>query len=504
MNAPLRRVAIAALLLFALLIANANYVQVFQGPELRANPGNVRVLLDEYERQRGAIVVDGASVALSKETNDRLRYLRQYPGRQVYAPATGFYSLIYGPTGIERAESDVLTGSDNRLFIRRLSDLLTGRDPKGGNVVLTLRKAAQQAAWNGLDGRRGAVVALDPRTGAILAMASSPSYDPTQLSSHDPRSIRDTWERLNADAADPLLNRAISQSYPPGSTFKVVTAAAALQRGLTPDSRIPCKLEYAPESGGKPLTNFGREPCDGDPTTLKQALTQSYNTAFAELGVGLGEAAVREQAAAFGLDGDTRQIPLPAAASQVCDPRSDPVDSDGRCRIFDEAALAQSSIGQRNVKMTPLQGAMIAATVANRGRLMRPYLVKELQAPDLSTLDATEPEPVDPERPEAIPPEVADQLKTMMINVVENGTGQSADLGDIQVAGKTGTAENAPGKQPHAWFIGFAPADNPTVAVAVVLENAGNSGDEVTGGKAAAPIAAAVIKAAIDAQRGGG
>ncbi len=242
MNAPIRRVAVAALVLFGLLVANANYVQVFEGSKLRTDPGNTRVLLDEYERQRGAIVVDGKPVAQSVPTDDKLKYLRRYPDGARYAGVTGFYSLIYGATGIEQAEHDVLSGNDNRLFTRRLSDLLTGRDPRGGNVVLTLNRQAQNEAVAGLGDRRGAVVAMDPRTGAILAMATSPSYDPNQVSSHDPSQIRGAYERLADDAGDPLLNRAINQRYPPGSTFKVIVAAAALQNGRKPDDEGAAQL----------------------------------------------------------------------------------------------------------------------------------------------------------------------------------------------------------------------------------------------------------------------
>jgi penicillin-binding protein A len=503
-NKPLRRVAIAAIVLFGLLVANANYVQVFEGDNLRTDSGNTRVLLDEYERQRGAIVVDGKSVAESRPTNDKLKYLRTYPGGAAYAPATGFYSLIYGATGIEQTDNSLLTGSDNRLFTRRLSDLLTGRDPRGGNVVLTLNPAAQEAAYKALAGRRGAVVALDPRTGAILTLVSSPSYNPSTLTSHDTKAINTAYGKLTADQQGPLLDRALNQAYPPGSTFKTVVAAAAFQHGKNPDSQIPCQLKYAPKSGGQPLTNFGGESCP-NPVSINEAFTKSYNTAFAELGVSLGEQTIRQTAAAFGLNGTGFDVPLHVSASQVCDARVDPKATDGTdgCRISDEAALAQSSIGQRNVKMTPLQGAMIAATVANRGQLMQPYLIKQLQAPDLSVLDQTEPQPFNHDQPQTIPAEVAGQLSSMMVSVVNNGTGQLAKLPNVQVAGKTGTAENAPGAQPHAWFIGFAPADNPQVAVAVVIENAGNENSDATGGEASAPIAKTVIDTILKTQRGG-
>jgi penicillin-binding protein A len=484
-NRPVRRVALAVLVLFGLLIANANYVQVFQGSQLRADPGNTRVLLDEYERQRGTLVVDGRAVAESEPTDDKLKYLRRYPEGAKYAGVTGFYSLIYGATGMEQVENGFLAGSDNRLFTQRLSALLTGRDPRGGNIVLTLSRRAQNAAIAGLGNRRGAVVALDPRTGAVLAMASSPSYDPNLISSHEPSKIRAAYTKLADDPTDPLLNRAINQRYPPGSTFKVITSAAALANGRTPDTQIDCPPQYVPPQTTRPLDNFGNEPCSGTRVTLQQALTNSYNTAFAKLGVDVGESEIRRAAAAFGIGGDPLAVPLRVSASSVGE-------------MADPPAVAQSSIGQRDVALTPLQGAMIAAAVANGGVLMKPHLIREMQGPDLSVLDRTEPE----ELSTAVSPEVAAQLTQMMRSVVASGTGTAAQIGGVQVAGKTGTAENAPGKAPHAWFIGFAGSGDRQVAVSVIIENGGNSGSETTGGRAAAPVGKAVMQAVLGA--GGG
>ena len=486
MNRPVRRVALAVLVLFGLLIANANYVQVFQGDTLRADPGNTRVLLDEYERQRGTLIVDGAAIAESVPTEDSLKYLRRYPQRATYAPVTGFYSLIYGATGMEQAENGFLSGSDNRLFTRRLSALLTGRDPRGGDIVLTLDKNAQATAVRELAGRAGAVVALDPSTGAILAMASSPSYDPNPLSSHDPATIRSQYNKLAADPDDPLLNRAINQRYPPGSTFKVVVAAAALANGRTPETRIDCPHRYLLPGTRTLLRNFGDETCGAEQVTLESALTNSYNTGFAKLGVDLGESEVRRAAADFGIGtGEPLETPLRVSQSSLGE-------------IPDDAALAQSSIGQRDVALTPLQAAMMAAAVANRGVVMRPYLVSQVQAPDLTVLDRTEPE----ELSTATTPEVADQLTRMMRSVVARGTGTAAQIDGVEVAGKTGTAEDGTDRQPHAWFTGFAEKDGKQVAVAVIIENGGNRGSEVTGGRAAAPVARDVMAAVLRA--GGG
>lgn len=488
MNAPLRRVAVAVFVLFGLLIANANYVQVLHADKLRSDPGNHRVLLSEYERQRGSIVVDGRAVAKSVPVNDRYKYLRQYPGGKVYAPATGYYSLIYNAAGMERAENDILSGKDDRLFTRQLSDLFTGRDPRGGNVVLTLNDKAQQTAFRDMAKQTGAVVALDPRTGAILTMVSTPSYDPSALSSHDSAKIQQSYTDLGKQSPDPMLDRAIRARYPPGSVFKVVVSAAALQHGVKPNDRIPAPTNFTLPGTHTRLRNFDNETCgDGRTDTFLHALTISCNTAFANLGITLGTDTIKSQARAFGIDDQGFSMPLPVVPSTVGD-------------IPDAAALGQSSIGQRDVQITPLQGAMIAAAVANGGTLMRPYLVKELQSPDLSSLSTTEPHEIG----QTMPADVAHTLTSMMVNVVEHGTGRSAQIDGVQVAGKTGTAENEKGAQPHAWFIGFAPADHPTVAVAVLLEHAGVAGDEVTGGKAAAPIARDVIQAVLASQGSGG
>jgi penicillin-binding protein A len=480
-NKPVRRVALAMLVLFGLLIANANYVQVFEGDKLRSDPGNTRVLLDEYERQRGTLVVEGAPIAESVRTDDKLRYLRRYPGKATYAPVTGFYSLIYGATGMEQAENSFLSGSDNRLFTSRLSALLTGRDPVGGNVVLTLNRRAQAAAVAGLGDRAGAVVALDPTTGAILAMASSPSFDPNPVSSHDPSSIRAAYNKLANDEKNPLINRAINERYPPGSAFKVVIAAAALANGRTPDTLLDCPTIYTPPGTSRGLKNFGGEACSATKVTMLTALTKSFNTAFAKLGVDLGEPAIRQAATDFGIGtGQPLETPLRVSPSSIGD-------------IPDDPALAQTSIGQRDVALTPLQAAEIAAAVSNDGVLMTPYLVSELQAPDLSVIDRTKPEQLST----AVSPQIAGQLTQMMRSVVENGTGRAARISGVEVAGKTGTAENAPDAAPHAWFIGFAKNAGKQVAVSVIIENGGNSGNETTGGEAAAPIAKQVMQAVL-------
>jgi len=476
-NAPLRKVAISILVLFTLLIINVNYIQVVRSDELRENTGNTRQLAEEYSRERGSIVVAGTEVALSTPTDDRLKYLRQYPAAELYAPVTGYYSVVYNSTGIEKAENDLLAGSDPRLTLRRIADLFTGRDPAGGNVELTLDPAVQQAAMTGLEGVTGAVVALDPSTGAILGLASTPSFDPNQLSSHDPAAIRAYRESLTDDQ---VTNQAISQRYSPGSIFKVVVSAAALATGdYTPETPIPAPDVLTLPGTSTTMENFDGESCNGGADQpLIDALTISCNTAFAQLGIDLGEESVRDMAEAFGIDEQGFEMPLKVAPSKLGD-------------IENDAQLAVSSIGQQDVQLTPMQAAMIAAAVANRGTLMKPYLVSQVQAPDLTVIDKTDPE----EMSQPVSEEVAGQLTEMMTSVVNNGTGRRARIDGVQVAGKTGTAENS--ADDHSWFIGFAPADDPKIAVAVFVRNGAG-----TGGDISAPIAKNVIQAYLDGQGG--
>jgi peptidoglycan glycosyltransferase len=481
-NAPLRRVAISVLVLFTLLIINVNYIQVVRSDELRNDAGNTRVLAEEYDRERGSIVVGGDPIALSVRTDDRLTYLRQYPQGGLYAAVTGYYSLVFSNTAMERAENQVLAGSDPRLFVRRLADLFTGRDPAGGDVVLTLDPAVQKAAMAGLEGKVGAVVALDPSTGAVLGLASTPTFDPNVMSSHEPQKIRDYAAQLDAADPDPRRNQAIGERYAPGSVFKVIVSAAALKDGYTPETMLKAPNVLDLPGTDTTLKNFGGEKCNGGADqSLIDALTVSCNTAFAQLGMDLGEDKVRAMAEAFGMTGEGMEIPLPVTGSKLGD-------------IDGKAALAQSSIGQLDVAMTPLQAAMVAAAVANDGSLMKPYLVDQVRAPDLTVIDRTDPEQLS----EPISADIANQLTTMMMSVVEKGSGKAAQLPGVQVAGKTGTAQVGGDAPDHNWFIGFAPADDPKIAVAVFIKNGGG-----TGGGIAAPIAHDVLQAYLDGQGNG-
>lgn len=487
MNTPLRRVGLAMIVMVLLLLVNATYIQVIRGDDYRSDERNQRVLLDEYSRQRG-LILDASSdpVARVKDTNDRLRYQRVYPKGPMYAPITGYYSVLYGATGIEQTEDDILNGSDDRLFVRRLSDLITGRDPRGGNVELTIDSKVQKTAYDLMTerGYTGSVVALKPDTGEILSMVSTPSYNPNPLSSHDTDTQQKAKERLDADSDKPLTNRAIEETYPPGSTFKLVTTAAALSAGLGPDTGVPTEATIPlPSGGGTTLSNFGIQDCPGG--TLADALAFSCNTAFAELAGRVGAGALREQAAKFGIGQADLEVPLQVAQSSVGE-------------LEDEASLYQSGIGQRDVRLTPLQDAMLSASIANGGVRMTPQLVRKVLAPDLEEVSELVPE----EAEEAVSPEVAETLKDMMIASEENTAGEGKRPG-LTIASKTGTAEhgvNPKETPPHAWYTAFAPADDPQIAVAVIVEDGGDRGLAATGGS----VAASIGREAINARLGGG
>ncbi len=491
MNTPVRRVAIAVMAMVLLLMGNLTYVQVVQAGDYRGDPRNQRVLLAEYSRKRGQISAEGQILASSTETDDRLRYLRQYSDGPIYAPVTGYYSITYSSSGIERAADAVLNGSDDRLFARRLSDLITGRDPSGGNVVLTLDPEVQRTAYEQLTDRgyTGSVVALRPQTGEILAMASTPSFDPNLLASHDSDERMAAWQQFNVADPPVLPNRAISETYPPGSTFKLIDVAAALASGrYTPDSQLTAAPAITLQGTNTQLGNFNGNACGtGETASLRDALQRSCNTAFAQLSSELGEQTLREQAEAFGIGTADLQVPMPVATSTIGD-------------IPDTAALQQSSIGQRDVALTPLQNAMVVAAIANGGEVMQPYLISQIQSQELTPVDTTSPDRMR----QAIDPTVARTLTELMVNN-ENSYSGSGKITGVQIAAKTGTAEHGANPQsvaPHVWYVAFAPAEDPQVAIAVLVESGGDRSNlAATGGTVAAPIGRAVIRAALGTER---
>jgi peptidoglycan glycosyltransferase len=488
MNTSLRRISVMIMGLIVLLLLNATMTQVFTADGLRADPRNQRVLLDEYSRQRGQISAGGQLMAYSVSTAGRYRFLRVYPNPLVYAPITGFYSLRYSSTGLERAEDSILNGSDERLFGRRLADFFTGRDPRGGNVDTTIVPRIQQAGWDAMQRGcsngpcKGAVVAIEPSTGKILAMVSSPSYDPNLLATHDGAQQSEVWAQLGGNPNSPLTNRAIAERYPPGSTFKVITTAAALQAGITEDEQLTALPSIQLPDSTATLENYGGSPCGSGPTaSLQVAFARSCNTAFVQLGLRVGNDALKNAALSFGLDEPPAPIPLQVAESTVGP-------------ITDGAALGMSSIGQKDVAVTPLQNAMVAATIANQGVTMQPYLVDSLQGPDLANISTTAPAQLR----RAVSAQVAAKLTDLMVGA-EQFTQQKGAIPGVQIASKTGTAEHGTDPRntpPHAWYIAFAPASAPKVAVAVLVENGGDR-LAATGGAVAAPIGRAVIAAAL-------
>jgi penicillin-binding protein A len=481
MNTPLRRISLVVIAMFLALMGAATWVQYVQAAQFNADPRNVRTLYREYDNFRGPIVVGGEPIATSTPVDDPFGYQRAYTAGPLYAHTTGYYSIVFGRTGLERAANDVLTGTADSLFLSRVQDLVTGRQPQGSSVELTLVPAVQQAAADALGGQRGAVVALDPTTGAILAMVSSPSFDPNVLAGHSTGAVNEAYRALDDDPAAPLVNRAIAgDTYPPGSTFKLVDAAAALESGLTPDSPLPAPDVLPLPGSSAQIGNFGGASCGGGGTvSLAEALRISCNTAFAQLGMDLGADTLREQAEAFGF-GAALEIPLRVTPSRF------PEDPD-------QPQTALSAIGQHDVRATPLQMAMVSAAIANGGEQMAPYLVETVRSPDLDVVEQASPDVLGTPVSEA----TASALRDMMVQVVETGTGTAARIPGVLVAGKTGTAQTTDEEAPHAWFTAFAPADAPRVAVAVIVENGGNLGNEATGGRVAAPIARAVIQAVL-------
>jgi peptidoglycan glycosyltransferase len=466
------------MLMFGLLLANGTYMMIVRQSSLTEAPQNRRVRDAEFAQNRGAILTAGkVKIATTEPSDDSFKFQRVYPGGELYAPITGFYSYDHSRTGLETSYNSQLAGTDDALFARRLIDLVTGRTPQGASVQTTIVPKVQRAAAEALGDQRGAVVALDPRSGAVLALVTSPSYDPNDIASHDIKAADQAYQRLANDPTRPMANRAAREIYPPGSTFKLVTAAAALADGRTADSKVKSPNRLKLPGTNTFLPNSG--PCGGSQVSITQALKVSCNTAFANLGLEVGEDKLREQAEKFGFN--SRHLPdLSGAASQFPDK-------------VDDAQLALSSIGQFNVAASPLQMAMVTAAIANDGVLMDPYLVSMVQAPDLKPLETHKPKALST----AMTTENAAALQQMMAVVVNEGTGSNAQISGVEVGGKTGTAQSDPKRKPFAWFTSFAPLEDPKVAVAVIVEDADIPREDIAGGRLAAPIARAVMQAAL-------
>jgi len=477
-NGPIRRVAIVAIVMFALLLGNVTYAVLFRQGPLDAMSQNRRVRDAEFSQNRGSILAAGkVEIATTVPSKDRFAYQRNYPAGGLYAPVTGYFSYDHASTGLENTYNAQLAGTSDSLLVRRLIDLATNKTPEGASVQTTIVPKMQEAAANALGGQKGAVVALNPKTGALLAVVTSPGYDPNTVASHDVGRADRAYDELAAQGTRPLSSRGIREIYPPGSTFKLVTAAAALANGRTPESkvkspgrlRLPGTSTYLPNEGS----------CGGTTITMTQALKVSCNTAFANLGLEVGESRLRKQAQLFGFD--ARHLSdLGGVASRFPD-------------TLNPSQLALSAIGQYDVAASPLQMAMVTSAIANDGVLMDPYVVSAVQAPDLTPIETHKPQVLST----AMTPGNAEALQQMMGVVVSQGTGTNARVPGVEVGGKTGTAQSDPTRKPFAWFTSFAPLDDPEVAVAVIVEDADIPRNDIAGGRLAAPIARSVMQAGL-------
>lgn len=485
MNRPIRVMAIACLVLFVALMANINYVQYVDADDLNARDGNARVLHDEFSRERGPIIVDDRQVALSVPVDDEFEYRRKYRNTRLYANLTGFYSYINDSSDLENSQNSILSGSDPRLFVNRVIDLLSSEQSKGGSVELTIDAEAQRRAYDGLrtnveGGSEGAVVALEPATGAIRAMVSVPSFDPEPLASHDFTAAEKAYRKLVNDEDNPMRDRSREEIYAPGSTFKLVTAAAALANGYNPGSQVNANAALSFPAIDYQLTNLGGSACPEG--TLQGALAYSCNVAFGEIGLELKQSTLQAQAEKFGFGDSSYLDGLSVSPSQVT----------GGDEGLEKPQLAQTAIGQYNVAASPLQMAMVAAAIANDGTVMKPHIVSEVRSPEADVLERTQPDDLS----EAMAGDDAAQLRQMMQYVVTNGTASGVGLPEGSGA-KTGTAQRGENQNPYAWFVAFSPNDE--VAVAVFIEDAsGVARDDISGGGLAGPIAADVMDAVLN------
>ncbi|MBX9472100.1 peptidoglycan D,D-transpeptidase FtsI family protein [Microcella sp.] len=482
MNKELRRISIVTLAMFLALFVSTSVIQVFAVDELRADPRNVRTLYASYSAERGPILVDGQPIAESVAVESVFEFLRVYPEPELYAPVTGYFTLNQGNTGVEGAFNDFLTGTANEQFLDQLGALVTGQRPQGAAVQVTIDPVVQQAAVDAMGDLKGAIIAIEPATGRILAMVSTPSFDPNRLSSHSTSSVLEAYDQLLADPNDPLVNRTIAGDlYFPGSTFKLLVAAAAIDSGQFTSTDVfanPPQLQLPLST--RVITNSGGSTCGGTETvSIETALRLSCNIPFAELGLALGQETIDDYATAFGF-GTQFEVPMTATASTY------PQD-------MDDAQLMLSSFGQFDTRVTPLQMALVSAAIANGGNLMQPTLLDRIIAPDLSIVQ--QPDPVLVSQP--ITRTTAETMTRMMVDGVSNGVASNARIEGVAVAGKTGTAENG-GDRPYTlWFTGFAPAENPQVAIAVVVEDGGGRGQDGSGNQIAAPIAKRVLEAVL-------
>ena len=482
MTPEIKRVANFILLMFLSLFVAASAMQVVNAEGLNNDSRNQRAVYDGYKTQRGAILVNNKPIAESIKTSNTYQYLRKYSGDQ-FSAITGFYSLFQGRTGLENVLDSSLRGDNSAAFFEQLNALLSGNPVSGASIELTIDEDVQLVAWDALGEMKGAVVAIEPATGRIIALVSKSGFDANLLSTHNTSDAASNYKKLLTDKNSPLINRAIGGNlYAPGSVFKLVVAAAAFESGAyTPQSKLPNPPKFILPGTTTAITNSGEGKCGGAKTvSIATALKLSCNVPFAQLGIELGQDAIAKQAEAFGF-GESLSIPLKSTASVY--PEN-----------LDEAQTGLTAFGQFDVRVTPLQMAMVSAAIANGGVEMKPYMVDQIFTSNLTVLEESSPT----ELRRSVTTSTAERIKQMMITAVASGVSSNAKIPGVEVAGKTGTAENGV-KDPYTlWFTGFAPADNPQVAVAVVIEDGGGKGQSGRGNTLAAPIAKKVMEAVLN------
>lgn len=483
MNRELKRISALVLLMFTALFVASSIIQVFQADNLDADARNQRAKADQYSIQRGQILTaDGKAIVTSPKSDDTYQFDRKYLDGPLYAAVTGYYNPIGAPTGIEGAMNAQLAGTSSDQVLDRLQNIVTGRDPKGASVQLTIQPKIQKAAYDALGNQRGAVVALEPKTGKVLALVSKPSFDPNAIADHS-KGVS-AYAALTSKAVDPLVNRAIGGDLnPPGSTFKIITSSAAFESGkYTPSSKFPSPTSYRLPGTNTIIHNADGEFCGAAKTaSIATALSLSCNIPFAQLGQKLGADALRTQAEKFGFD---KPLSIPLKVTPSTYPSAQ----------LDSAQTAQTAFGQFEDRATPMQMAMVAAAIGNGGVEMKPNLVEKVVSPSLEITQPFSPQ----ELGTPVSPKTASQVKAMMISSVDNGAARNARIGGVAVAGKTGTAQNGASDPYTLWFTGFAPASDPKVAVAVVIENGGGLGQSGVGNVVAAPIARQVMEAVLN------
>lgn len=477
----LKRISLVVAVMFLSLFISATSIQGFENLELADDPRNVRNIYESYKTKRGPILVDGKAIAQSVPADNAYRYLRTYEN-EIYSAVTGYFSVFHGATGIEAAANNYLSGQSSSQFFEQVNAVLSGNPITGAAVELTIDPAMQQAAWDSLGSYKGALIAIDPKTGNILAMVSTPGFDANKLSGHDPDKSTKRYEALLADSDKPLINKSIAGDlYHPGSVFKLVVAAAALESGeYQNNSKFDNPVSLRLPGSTSEVFNSSRNSCGPkDSVTLSYAMRFSCNVPFVELGLELGQERIRAQAELFGFG---KEIRIPMLATPSIYPEN-----------MDQAQLGLSSFGQFDVRVSPLQMALISAAIANDGVMMQPNLIESVISPNLSVISQPAPEVL----AQPITSATAESLKKMMLASVNRGVASNASVSGFQVAGKTGTAENAPGERVTLWFTGFASMANSQIAIALVIEDGGGLDSGASGNATAAPVARKFFQAVL-------